>query len=664
MTLLTSPTTPARSGRTGRPATRTPFPRGRRTPTLAAWAAGVLRPVVETRRSRTLARVGGLVATLSLVAYLTWRVLATLPPSGPWRVAAWVLVCFEALPLLGSTAKLVSWWTIDAPAAPPVTAVPRGMRVALLIPTYNEPAEVVGPTIAAARELEPAHETWVLDDGDRDWLESLCEELGVRYVRREEHAHAKAGNLNHALALMAREEAEGADPIDLVAVLDCDHVPLPGFLTSTLGYFEDDRIALVQAPQAFFNSGAFDDDGYTGEQGLFFNVQLAARQHAGAGTFWCGSTSVLRVSALREVGGVAAETVTEDMHTTLKLQQLGWRTAYHHQNLALGLAPATPEQYLVQRRRWGMGAMQVLVHEKLWRRQRWMSLRTQFEYLVGTLWWLEGLATIVALVIPATLLLTGAATSTAPPAQFLAVFFTAFALRMWGYKALLRRQIRWRTAFALRVLRVPVGLSCMWWLISRRTLQFTVTPKGADTERYRGRVPRVVASLVLGCLALLGYAALGLAGLVPWHTDLPSTVSSGLWLLLAAVVLGHAVRRIRDEQYATSRRAAHRFPVGMPVMVDGVSAELVDVSVNGAAVRLGAGRAVGDEVTLQLPGAEPIVMRLTGTAGTGDQAVAKLNLPAGNWHSLRSLALWLFHTPSGVVDGLPDGLPVVALRQG
>ncbi len=191
-----------------------------------------------------------------------------------------------------------------------------------------------------------------------------------------------------------------------------------------------------------------------------------------------------------------------------------------------------------------------------------------------------------------------------------------------------------------------------------------MTPKGGDTERYRGRVPRVVASLVLGCLALLGYAGLGLAGLVPWHTDLPSTVSSGLWLLLATGVLGHAVRRIRDEQYATSRRAAHRFPVGMPVTVDGVSAELVDVSVNGAAVRLGAGRPVGAEVTLELPGAEPIVMRHTGTAGTGDQAVTKLNLPAGNWHSLRSLALWLFHTPSGVVDGLPDGLPVVALRQG
>ena len=630
---------------------------------LSAWSTGVGAAIAESRRSRTLARVGGLVATLALVGYLTWRVLATLPPSGPWRWAAWLLVAFEAVPLLGSTAKLTSWWTIDVPARPAVTVPPHGLRVAVLIPTYNEPVEVVGPTVAAAAAIEPAHETWVLDDGDRPWLAELCAALGVRYVTRPEHSHAKAGNLNHALELMAREQADGAAPVDLVAVLDCDHVPLAGFLTSTLGYFEDERLALVQAPQNFFNSGAFDDDGYTGEQGLFFNVQLAARAHAGAGTFWCGSTSVLRVEALRAVGGVATETVTEDMHTTLKLQRQGWRTAYHHQTVALGLAPATPEQYLVQRRRWGLGAMQVLVLEKLWRRQRWMSLRMQFEYLVGTLWWLEGLVTILALAIPATLLVTGAATSTVSPTAFVSVFTVAFTLRMWGYKMLLRRQIRWRTAFALRVLRVPVGLACLWWLVSRRTLQFMVTPKGAAHVRYRGRVPKVVSGLIVVAVLILGYAVLGRFGVLPWRNDDASTASSGLWLALAVGVLLHAVLRIRAEQFATSRRAAHRFAVQAPVRVDGRPAELVDVSVNGAAVRLEAGHRLGSEpVVLELPGAEPLQMRPAASNGT-EASVVKLSIGSGDWRSLRALSLWLFHTPDGAVDGLPAGIPVVAVRQ-
>ncbi len=627
---------------------------------LAAWAAGVPQPYRESRRSLLLARVGGVVATAALVGYLVWRIVATLPPAGPWRWAAWLLVAFEALPLLGSATKMVTWWTLDGPTAPPVSEPPLGMRVAVLIPTYNEPVQVVAPTIAAARALEPAHETWVLDDGDRPWLAELCRTYDVRYVTREQHDHAKAGNINAALALMAREEAAGAPPIDLVAVLDCDHVPLPGFLTSTLGYFEDEHVALVQAPQNFYNAGAFDDDGYTGEQGLFFNVQLAARQQSGAGTFWCGSSSVLRVAALRAVGGVASDTVTEDMHTTLRLQRDGWRTVYHHQTVALGLAPETPDQYLVQRRRWGMGAMQVLVHERLWRRQRFLSARTQFEYLIGALWWLEGLGTIITFAIPAVLLVSGAATSTAPPLTFLMVFVTCFTLRLWGFKLLLRRQIQWRTAFALRVLRVPVGLACLWWLISRQTLEFSVTPKGAAHRRYRGRVPAAVVGLAAAAAALLGYAALGVHGLVPWRTDAPSTVTSGLWVAVSAGVLLHAIRRITAEQYATSRRAAHRFAVPSPVQVAGSTGELVDVSVNGLAVRLDLHQPeVAGAVSVILPGAEAMTLEVAERPGrTG---VVKLAVRDDDWPSLRALSLWLFHTPAGGVAGLPDGIPAVAV---
>jgi cellulose synthase (UDP-forming) len=307
-----------------------------------------------------------------------------------------------------------------------------------------------------------------------------------------------------------------------------------------------------------------------------------------------------------------------------------------------------------------MGAMQVLIAERLWRRQRWMSWRTQLEYLIGSLWWLEGVATLVTLAVPATLLVTGAATSTVAPGTFLGVFAVTFALRLWGYKLLLRRQIRWRTAFALRVLRVPVGMSCVWWLLSRRTLQFAVTPKGASNLRYRGRVPRTVVGLMIATLALVGYAALGLAGHVPWRSDAASTVTSGLWLVIAFGVLLHAVLRIRAEQYATTRRAAHRFPVNVPVQVDGRPAELVDVSVNGAAVRLETGETVpGGYVTVSLPGAAPLKMEVAASASEG--AVTKLTLPAQDWEGLRTLALWLFHTPRRTVAGLPAGVPIVAI---
>ena len=609
-----------------------------------------------------MAHIGGIAAIGSLVLYLTWRLAFTLPAGGWNLTVALILVTFEALPLGGLILKAITLWNIDSQAPPPVTEAPLDQKVAVLIPTYNEPVEVLAPTIAAACALEPTHETWVLDDGDRSWVADMCAAFGARYVSRPHHDHAKAGNMNHALDLMVTEEEAGKDRIDIIAVLDCDHVPLPTFLTSTLGWFADEEIALVQGPQAFYNSGAFDDDGISGEQGMFFNVLMPARNSAGAGPFWCGSTSLLRVRALRDVGGVATETITEDMHTTLKLIRVGWKTVYHHQTLAVGLAPATADQYLLQRRRWGMGAMQILTHERLWAAKSWMSWRNFHEYLNGTLWWLEGIATLVAFLIPMLVMISGAQTSTAGPLEFLAAFVAMFCTRLWGSKRLMRHQIHWPTAFALRIFRVPVGLACLWWLVSRQSLEFQVTPKGANDARLRGRTPQVLNVLVIVVAAVILYAAAGLAGWVPWATSPGSTVAAGAWLVLAGVVLVLGTRRIRASEYATSRRNAHRIAVKAPVIIGGIQGELLDISMGGAAVSFAPGvLREGDRVQLALPGAKPLaldVMRVwDGYAGS---ETASLRAADGDWATYRALSLWIFHTPNNAIPGFPDGVPAAA----
>src|ERR671924_254885 len=71
------------------------------------------------------------------------RIAYTLP-GGAWNLAvATLLVTFEALPIVGMVLKTVTLWNIDCLAPSPVTKVPGGMRVAVLIPTYNEPVEVL-----------------------------------------------------------------------------------------------------------------------------------------------------------------------------------------------------------------------------------------------------------------------------------------------------------------------------------------------------------------------------------------------------------------------------------------------------------------------------------------------------------------------------------------
>ena len=69
----------------------------------AGWADLLGRPSPESSRSRDLAHLGGFAAMTALVGYLTWRIAFTLPAGGPNAVAAWTLIAFEAIPLVGMT---------------------------------------------------------------------------------------------------------------------------------------------------------------------------------------------------------------------------------------------------------------------------------------------------------------------------------------------------------------------------------------------------------------------------------------------------------------------------------------------------------------------------------------------------------------------------------
>ena len=112
---------------------------------LAGWAAQLGSPAPEAPRSRRMARTGGIAAIAALLLYLTWRIAFTMPLGGGDLVIAWTLVTFEALPLIGLVLKSITLWNIDCYAPAPVAEPPNGMRVAVLIPTYNEPVEVLAP---------------------------------------------------------------------------------------------------------------------------------------------------------------------------------------------------------------------------------------------------------------------------------------------------------------------------------------------------------------------------------------------------------------------------------------------------------------------------------------------------------------------------------------
>ena len=229
----------------------------------------------------------------------------------------------------------------------------------LLIPTYNEPLSVVKYTALAAMNIDwPAEKlnVYILDDGKRDEFRRFALEAGIGYMTRDDNRHAKAGNINSALARLDSP---------YVVIFDCDHVPTRSFLQVTLGWFlRDSKLGMLQTPHHFYSPDPFERNldqfrMIPNEGELFYGIIQDGNDFWNA-TFFCGSCAILRRSALDEIGGIAVETVTEDAHTSLRMQINGWNTAYINIPQAAGLATERLSGHVKQRIRWARGMVQIL----------------------------------------------------------------------------------------------------------------------------------------------------------------------------------------------------------------------------------------------------------------------------------------------------------------
>ncbi len=244
-----------------------------------------------------------IVITLTLVLglnYTVWRWLESVNWSAWWIAVPLVLA--ETYSFIDVTLFGITMWRAkqrDDPGPPP-----DGVTVDVFITTYDEPVPLVARTAEAARDIRYPHRTWVLDDGARPEMRAEAERLGVGYLVRggdwaERPRHAKAGNLNNALAL-----TEG----ELVLVLDADQVPLPEILDRTVAYFDDPQVALVQTPQWFTNVPDADP---LGSQAPLFYGPIQQGKDGWNAAFFCGSNAILRRDALMQLGIVGYVRETE-----------------------------------------------------------------------------------------------------------------------------------------------------------------------------------------------------------------------------------------------------------------------------------------------------------------------------------------------------------------
>ncbi|ARJ04136.1 cellulose synthase [Cnuibacter physcomitrellae] len=253
---------------------------------------------------------------------------------------------------------------------------------------------------------------------------------------------------------------------------------------------------------------------------------------------------------------LATISVTEDMATSMRMHGLGWKSVYHHELLADGLAPEDLGTMLTQRLRWAQGTMQVFLRENpllQWR----MKLPQRLMYF-ATMWsYLAGYAAVVYIAAPVIFLVLGILPVHAFAFEFFVRFIPFMVLNQLLFLVAAKGTPTWRgqqyslalfpvwiractTAFTNVVLGIPLG--------------FAVTPKtrpvtsGPQWHLIRPQLI-VMAVLVL---------AIGV-GLVRLLVDGAEPIGTGVniaWAVYDLIVLSVLFGAARYEGYAQGEEKA------------------------------------------------------------------------------------------------------------
>ncbi len=234
-------------------------------------------------------------------------------------------------------------------------------KVSLHLPIHNEPPMMVRKTLEALAKVDyPNLEVLVMDNNTKDpavWepVRDDCERLGpmFRFFHLENWPGFKAGAINHALEQTA-EDAE------IIAVIDSDYVLSPDWLKCMVPYFDNENVGFIQSPQDYRDrhQSTFKSFCYW-EYAGFFNIGMVQRNEYNA-IIQHGTMTMIRKSALLEVGNWAEWCICEDSELGLRLYEAGYDSVYVKDSFGRGLMPDTMSGYMTQRFRWVYGAMQII----------------------------------------------------------------------------------------------------------------------------------------------------------------------------------------------------------------------------------------------------------------------------------------------------------------
>jgi len=245
-----------------------------------------------------------------------------------------------------------------APGPPPL--VTEWPLVTIQLPIYNE-MYVVDRLIDSVCRIDYPKDKLqiqVLDDSTDETCDiarlAVQRQMGrgfdISYHHRADRHGFKAGALDEGLKTATGE---------FIAIFDADFIPPADFLVRTVPYFEDQKLAVVQARWGHLNH---DYSMLTRVQAILldghFVLEHGARNRMGCFFNFNGTSGVWRRIAIADGGGWQHDTLTEDLDLSYRTQLRGWKFLFLPDLVTPAEVPVEMNAFKSQQHRWAKGSIQ------------------------------------------------------------------------------------------------------------------------------------------------------------------------------------------------------------------------------------------------------------------------------------------------------------------
>lgn len=232
--------------------------------------------------------------------------------------------------------------------------------VTVQLPMYNEQyvAERIIDCVVQQDYPKSRYEIHILDDSTDETKELVAAKVAeykakgfnIEHIHRVNRQGYKAGALQEAMP-----NAKG----DYIAIFDADFAPRPDFLRTTIAYFEDPKVGIVQTRWEHLNA---DYSMLTKMQALqlnvHFTVEQAGRSYGNLLLQFNGTAGVWRKKVITEAGGWHSDTLTEDLDLSFRAQIMGYKIQYLEKLESPAELPVDMNALKSQQFRWNKGGAQ------------------------------------------------------------------------------------------------------------------------------------------------------------------------------------------------------------------------------------------------------------------------------------------------------------------